>query len=254
MRQQRGATVGIEPQQRVPQIVFALGQLRGPVPVTGFDRLGGSAVGKTRRLRAEARALRRNLQAGVECEPVERAEAQRVQHRRKRRAGIVRERIAQRQRAVRRQFDDQPLRQRLDAIVVLRIALRLGGCVTADDTDDDPWAALRLDSVRSIAGDGSGSRFRAAIGRRDRRFVLAPDIAALDPQSAVGVDADEHASAGDLGGVISDRPVIERRQRRLRFRQAGRPPRPATPRRRRILVRGRHARPAARRRPRVPLR
>ena len=75
MRQQRRLTVGVEPHQRVPQLVFVLGQLRGPVAVTGFDRLGGSAVGKTRRLHAEARALRRNLQAGAERHPVEGAEA-----------------------------------------------------------------------------------------------------------------------------------------------------------------------------------
>ena len=138
-----------------------------------------------------------------------------MQHRRERHAGIVRQRVAQRQRAVRRQFDDQPLRQRLDAIVVLRIALRLGWCVAADDTDDDPWASLRPGCVRSIAGDGIGSRHGTAFDRLDRRLVLAPDIAALDAQSAVGVDADEHAGAGDFGGIIGDRPFVECRERGL---------------------------------------
>ena len=62
---------------------------------------------------------------------------------------------------------------------------------------------------------GSVPAFRAAFDRLDRRLVLAPDIAALDPQSAVDVDADEHAGAGDFGGVIGDRPFVERRQRGL---------------------------------------
>ena len=50
--------------------------------------------------------------------------------------------------------------------------------------------------------DGSAPRPRA--GRsRDR------------PQSAFGVDADEHAGAGDVGRIIGDRAILEGGERRL---------------------------------------
>src|SRR3984893_10282695 len=65
---------------------------------------------------------------------------------------------------------------------------------------------VRLDGSRGIA--------IAALQRLDRRVVLPTDIAALDPQVAVAVDADEHAGASDLGRIIDDGP-LECRERGL---------------------------------------
>ena len=45
----------------------------------------------------------------------------------------------------------------------------------------------------------------------DRRLVLGSDEAALDPQCAVAIDANENAGAGDVGGIEPDRPVLEGR-------------------------------------------
>ena len=76
---------------------------------------------------------------------------------------------------------------------------------------------MRPGCVRSIAGDGIGSRCGTAFDRLDRRFVFAPDVPALDTQSAVGVDADERAGTGDFGGIEGDRPLVECRQKAICF-------------------------------------
>ena len=86
-----------------------------------LDRLGRGAVGQPRRLGAEARALGRDLQAGVRGVAVEGAEAERVQHRREGDVRIVRQRVAQRQRAMGGQLGHEPIRQRLEAVVLLRL-------------------------------------------------------------------------------------------------------------------------------------
>ena len=63
---------------------------------------------------------------------------------------------------------------------------------------------------------GSDSRIAFAVNR-NRRLVFGPDIAAIDGQVAVRVDADEDAGAGDLGRIVGDRPIFEGGQRRLDF-------------------------------------
>jgi len=104
-----------------------------------------------------------------------------------------------------RQFSDEPFRQRLEAVVFL--GFNLGRRRTAGtDGDDSPLAraarlAARVSTVLILRLD-----------RLRRRLVLAPDIATLDTQFAVAVDADERAGKGDLGGIIDDGPVIERFQ------------------------------------------
>jgi hypothetical protein len=47
------------------------------------------------------------------------------------------------------------------------------------------------------------------------RLVLRTDVAAADRQGAFGVDADEHAGAGDVGRIIGDGPIVEDGERRL---------------------------------------
>ena len=60
----------------------------------------------------------------------------------------------------------------------------------------------------------------AALDRLDRRFVLGADEAAFDVQRPLAVDADEDAGAGDLGRIVADGPVLERRDGGLDLAEA----------------------------------
>ena len=51
----------------------------------------------------------------------------------------------------------------------------------------------------------------------DRRLVFGPDIAALDAQSAIAIDADEDSRAGDVSGIVNDGPLVESSERGLDF-------------------------------------
>src|SRR3546814_14566757 len=84
-----------------------------------LDRLGRRNVGESRRLRAEARALRRDLQARLRDGVIEAIEAERVEDRDEGGVGIARQRVAQRQRAMGRQLGDETVGQRLDTIFLL---------------------------------------------------------------------------------------------------------------------------------------
>jgi hypothetical protein len=108
---------------------------------------------------------------------------------------------------VRRQLGDEALRQRLEAIVLVPLGLRLGR-ITAADGDNGA-----LDRTVRLAGSGGVSI--APLDRLGRRLVLRTDIAALDPEVAVGVDADEYAGACDLGRIVDDSPCFERGERGL---------------------------------------
>ena len=55
--------------------------------------------------------------------------------------------------------------------------------------------------------------------RGDRRLVLAAHIAALDPEHARAVDADEGAGTGNLGGIVEHGPLVERLERRFDLAQ-----------------------------------
>jgi hypothetical protein len=80
MREQHRLAVAIERHQRLPEIVFVPGQLVCPLLMAGLDRLGRGAIGESRRLGAEARALGQNLEAGARRHSIEGTEAKRVQH------------------------------------------------------------------------------------------------------------------------------------------------------------------------------
>ena len=69
-----------------------------------------------------------------------------------------------------------------------------------------PWRC-RIDIAPRFAG--------IAPVIHDRRFVLGPDIAALDLQPAAAVDGDEGAGAGDFAGIVADRPLLEGLELRL---------------------------------------
>ena len=111
-----------------------------------------------------------DLQAGVAGIAVESPQTEDVQRRDESDLGIARQRIAERHRPVRRQFGDETLGQRLDAVLLVA-GLGLRTRIVADPDDD-------------LIGPGTRRRARhrhhagLAFGRD---LVLAPDVAALDP-------------------------------------------------------------------------
>ena len=61
----------------------------------------------------------------------------------------------------------------------------------------------------TLDGGHSGDLRRAVSvlvgGLRRTALVLGPDIAAIDAEAAIRVDADEHAGTGDLRGIVAHR-------------------------------------------------
>jgi hypothetical protein len=103
---------------------------------------------------------------------------------------IFRHRVAQREGAMGRQLDD-PLGQRLDAVFLIVLGL---GRLAADGDD------CTLDGRR--IGLVAAGRLGFGLG-----LVLGTDIAAVDGQGAVGVEADEDARDGDVGWIVANGPL-----------------------------------------------
>jgi hypothetical protein len=207
MREQRRLAVPVESHQLVPEIVFVFGQLLGPLLMAGLDRLGGRAVGESRCLGVEARALGRDFETGPERHPIERTQAERVQYRREGHSRILRQGITQRQHAMRRELGDEPVGQRLETVILLRLRLRIGMAVGADADDGTLSHTGRLIGGWSITA--------ITFDRLDWRLILRTDVAAFDPELTLGVNADKHAGACDLGGIEDDRSFLEGRERCL---------------------------------------
>src|SRR5258708_5236919 len=110
------------------------------------------------------------------------------------------------------QFSDEPFRQRLKAVVFFGFSLALKRAIGADCDDSALGGAAWLTVGPSL--------LILRLDRLYRRLVLGTNKAALDPQCAFAVDADEGAGKRDLGGIIGGRPVIERCQRGLAFPQS----------------------------------
>src|SRR6516165_11871349 len=104
-----------------------------------------------------------------------------MQHRRDGHAGIIRERLPQRQRSVCSELGNEPFGQRLDAVVLLAFALWLRIAIAADCNDCTLDRSGRSGGRRSIAA--------ITIDLLGRRLVLGSDIAALDPEITLAVDA-----------------------------------------------------------------
>ena len=201
--EQRCLAVAVERRQRVPQSCRRFRQLLDPLRVPRVDRLGGGGLRQTRRLSAEARMLRRDLQAGVRGVAVEGVEAEGVQHRLESDVRIVRQRIPQGQGAMGGQLGHQPIRERTDGFVLLR-RVDLGTRRRATDGNGG--------SLDGAAGAGGLRCITiAALDWLKRRFVLGADEAAFDVQRPLVVDADEDACASDLRRIVADGPVLERR-------------------------------------------
>src|SRR5580704_10376332 len=102
---------------------------------------------------------------------------------------------------------DEPLGQRLDAVVLFGLGLRIGMAVGADADDSTLSHTGRLVGGWSITA--------ITLDRLDWRLVLWTHIASFDPELAIGVDADKHAGACDLSGIEDDRSFLEGRERCL---------------------------------------
>lgn len=127
----------------------------------------------------------------------------------------VAERLAQRDGAVRGQFGHQPVGDGRKPVVLLRLGRRL-----RRGADGGGPAVVLVPPVGAadVASDvvvQTGGRLRL-----DRKLVLGPDVAALDPQGPVGHDADERTRARDLLRVERDRTVVQLLHRRLELGQA----------------------------------
>ena len=214
----------------------SLGSCAAQLGMPRLDGLGRGGIGETGRLGAEHETLGLDVDAAVEGVGIEELEGERVQRRHEGDVRVAGHGVAQGERAVRGELGHEPIRQRADALVLIRLV-----------------DAGISSGARVIAGSRRGARLRGAVGlgvatgllvfRRDRRLVLGPHIAALDPEHAGAVDADEGAGTGDLGGIIEDGPLIEGLQGRLDLAEPlCRPPR-GTRRRRRTAPRGARTRP-----------
>ena len=183
----------------------SLWESRDPCLMPSVERVRQGAVLQARRLGAETGALQIELQASVLSVAVERLQAERMQRRREGDVRMLAQRVAKRERPMRRQFGHQPVGDRLQALVFLRLGRRLGlrrhaRLVVLNPSGDRPR--------RAVLAFGFGLRF-------DRQFVLRPDVAPLDTQASRAVDADERAGAADLFGIERNRAIVEGGERRL---------------------------------------
>lgn len=137
-----------------------------------------------------------------------------VQQRRERDLRIGADRIAKRERAVRGQLGDEPFGQRFDDIFLF-ILLRFGRL--AADGDDGALDAACDPCVCPV-------RIACATDlmtlRVDRCLVLRPNITATDDKLAGAINADEHAGARDLDGIVNDRALLERLEHLFDLAQA----------------------------------
>jgi hypothetical protein len=82
----------------------------------------------------------------------------------------------------------------------------------ADDSKNDMARVASIKALEQISDIADERRGKSGAGQLwfvQRRLFLRPDIAAVDRQRAFGIDADEDAGAGDVGGIIADGPMVE---------------------------------------------
>ena len=207
--EKRAAAGLVERVQPIPQRVLVGRQIGLPGVMPLGDPRGGRAVLQVGGLDREELATHAHFQASRRRRVLIALHHQPVEQSRHGDMGILGQRVVQRQGTMRGQFAHQSLGQRLDDVVVfLRFAL------TAECDDG------ALDQgVRAIGHTGPhGFAFRLDIAvQADRRLVFRPDIAAIDHQAPVTIDADEHTGATDVVGVVESRTILEGRDRRLEF-------------------------------------
>lgn len=142
-----------------------------------------------------------------EAKPVKGRQHEVVQHRLERDRRIFGQRIPQCQRTVRRQFNDEPIWQRPCRVFIILLGFGRYAC------DRDRCARCGTASLLPFSRRRIGARLDIETGRR--RLILRPNIAPIDGKPSFGIEADEDAGPGNLGRIVSFRPVFERQQRRL---------------------------------------
>ena len=205
MGEQGLPAVAVERDQRIPEVGRLPWESRDPCLMPSVERVRQGAVLQARRLGAETGALQIEFQASVLSVAVERLQAERMQRRHEGDVRMLAQRVAKRERPMRRQFRHQPVGNRLQALVFLRLGRRLG---------------LRRHARLVMLSPSGGGPRRAVLAfgfglRLDRQFVLRPDVAPLDTQASRAVDADESAGAADLFGIERNRAIVEGGERRL---------------------------------------
>src|ERR1700704_1406761 len=140
--------------------------------------------------------------------------AERMQDRERGHGWIVRQCIPQRQGSVCVEFDDESVRQRLGSVIFRGFALWFRRAV-----DDD--CSLRL-GTRWLRSDWLGSGLRSpgiCLDLLDWWFVFGPDVTALNPKLAFGVNADEGPRARGLDGIVNNATFLELGEGRLDLAQ-----------------------------------
>ena len=179
----------------VPQVAFVLGQPRLPALMPRVDGFRRRALLQAGRLSGKRRRANRDLKAAARrCEAVEGRQHKVVQHRLEGDGRIVCQRIAQRQRAMCRQLGDEPVRQRLDRVVIILLDGFSRRTADRDDRALDRSIGLlaRRLSHRRPALDSRDRRLRAPrppAGRSRGRSTARPSASMLTKTPARAISA-----------------------------------------------------------------
>jgi hypothetical protein len=178
-----------------------------------LNGLRGRAFPQARRLGRKGRCAKADLKAASgRCEPVKSRQHKVVQHRLESNRRIFCQRIPQRQRAMRCQLGDQPIRQSFRPVLIVFFRISSAAGHRDDRALDGSISRIRVGRLRVAA--------LPDIRIVCRHVVLRPDVTPIHREAAFGIDADEDAGADYLGRIVNHRPVFERDQCRLDFAEA----------------------------------
>ena len=146
-------------------------------------------------------------------EPEKGSQHEVVQHGLEGDGGVFCQRVAQCQRAMCRQFDNEAFRQRTCRVLVIILAISGVAC----NRDGRPLHARTIRLLTFARRD-----IDALPGLRifARRLIFRPDISAVDGEPPLGIDANKNAGSGDVSRFKDDRPFFERHQGRFDFAEA----------------------------------
>ena len=206
VREQASLRVAVERRERVPQVRCLLRQRLAHAGMARIDGRGERAVGKAGRLRGEADALQVELQAGVLRVAVEHAQAERVERCEERDVGTSAERVAQRQRAMRGQLGHQPVGQRLEPLVLVRLDDG-AGLVTRRDRPASSAGCARRRAAPRVAALRRSARARSAArprrGHSRARPAARPSLSMLTNAPARATSAASNTSGRSSSAAIA---------------------------------------------------
>ena len=201
------AGVVVEIGQPVPERRVIRGDMIAPAFVPFGHRPRRGAVAQILGLRREMHLADLGLDATPRGMREETVRDQPVQKRGHGDMGARCHGIAQGERTMRSQFADQAVGKRPDRLDLILLLVCLGG-----GSANRNHGALH---ARRLIALGRRARIVSAIAALglDRRLVPGPDIATLDQQRSIGIDADEGPGPGHLLGRIGHGTAIEGLQR-----------------------------------------